>query len=73
LPPQSGYPLCRGKVSKPAGGGFSVRRTYEIKPGPQGPSCARGIARKYGIELSQILATLKERQFFKKSSTVFRL
>ncbi len=46
-----------------AGGEPSVRRTYEIKPGPpQGLSYARDIARKYGIELHQILATLKERQ-----------
>jgi DNA mismatch repair protein MutS len=44
------------------GGEPSVRRTYEIKPGPpQGLSYARDIARKYGIELHQILATLKER------------
>ena len=46
-----------------ADGEPSVRRTYEIRPGPpQGLSYARDIARKYGIELNQILATLKERQ-----------
>jgi hypothetical protein len=40
-----------------------VRRTYEIRPGPpQGMSYARDIARKYGIELHQILTTLKERK-----------
>jgi hypothetical protein len=50
-------------VRAEAGGGESVRRTYEIKPGPpQGISHARDIARKYGIELGQILATLKERK-----------
>jgi DNA mismatch repair protein MutS len=44
-------------------GASSVRRTYEIRPGPpQGLSYARDIARKYGIELNQILATLKERR-----------
>ncbi|MBN2086397.1 MAG: hypothetical protein JW748_14350 [Anaerolineales bacterium] len=45
------------------GGEPSVRRTYEIKPGPpQGLSYARDIARRYGIELNQIISTLKERQ-----------
>jgi DNA mismatch repair protein MutS len=49
-------------VSIAEGGEPSVRRTYKIKPGPpQGISYARDIARKYGIELNQILATLKER------------
>jgi hypothetical protein len=41
----------------------SVRRTFEIKPGPpQGISHARDIARKYGIELNQLLSTLQERK-----------
>jgi DNA mismatch repair protein MutS len=44
------------------GDGASVRRTYEIRPGPpQGISHARDIARRYGIELQQLLETLKER------------
>jgi DNA mismatch repair protein MutS len=48
----------------PEGGGEeSVRRTFQIKPGPpQGISFARDIARKYGIELHQLLATLEERK-----------
>ena len=57
--------LVAGSESIAAAGGGepSVRRTYEIKPGPpQGLSYARDIARKYGIELNQILATLKERE-----------
>jgi DNA mismatch repair protein MutS len=50
-------------VAPQAEGEPSVRRTYEIRPGPpQGLSYARDIARKYGIELHQILATLKERK-----------
>lgn len=49
-------------VSAADDGEPSVRRTYQIRPGPpQGLSYARDIARKYGIELNQILATLKER------------
>jgi hypothetical protein len=57
--------LVAGSENVAAAGGSEpfVRRTYEIKPGPpQGISYARDIARKYGIELHQILATLKERQ-----------
>ncbi len=50
-------------VASPGEGEPSVRRTYEIRPGPpQGISYARDIARKYGIELHQILAALKERK-----------
>jgi DNA mismatch repair protein MutS len=46
-----------------AGGEPSVRRTFQIKPGPpQGISYARDIARKYGIELQQLLSTLQERK-----------
>jgi len=49
-------------IASAAGDEPKVRRTYEIRPGPpQGISYARDIARKYGIELHQILATLKER------------
>jgi hypothetical protein len=45
------------------GGEPSVRRTFQIKPGPpQGISYARDIARKYGIELQQLLSTLQERK-----------
>jgi DNA mismatch repair protein MutS len=50
-------------IASEAGGEPSVRRTYQIRPGPpQGLSYAQDIARKYGIELHQILATLKERK-----------
>ncbi len=50
-------------ITSPAEGEPSVRRTYEIRPSPpQGLSYARDIARKYGIELHQILETLKERK-----------
>jgi DNA mismatch repair protein MutS len=50
-------------VGSPQGDEPSVRRTYTIRPGPpQGISYARDIARKYGIELNQILNTLKGRQ-----------
>jgi DNA mismatch repair ATPase MutS len=45
------------------GGEESVRRTFQIKPGPpQGISFARDIARKYGIELGQLLAAMQERK-----------
>jgi DNA mismatch repair protein MutS len=57
--------LVAGCESTPSesDGGESVRRTYEIRPGPpQGLSYARDIARKYGIELHQLLGTLKERK-----------
>jgi DNA mismatch repair ATPase MutS len=50
-------------VDAPQDGEPSARRTFKIRPGPpQGISYARDIARKYGIELHQILATLKERK-----------
>jgi DNA mismatch repair protein MutS len=57
--------LVAGSVTVESGqvGESSVRRTFEIKPGPpQGLSHARDIARKYGIELHQLLSTLQERK-----------
>ena len=57
--------LVAGSVTVESGqvGESSVRRTFEIKPGPpQGLSHARDIARKSGIELHQLLSTLQERK-----------
>jgi DNA mismatch repair protein MutS len=50
-------------VSAQEGGAESAQRTFRIRPGPpQGISYARDIARQCGIELHQLIETLKKRK-----------